>query len=69
MEKKKDRHKHPMLVLRLPPIYKKLLGDAAGQGRRSMTEEAKIAFEKHFETLGLWPPPPASRRHPPKSGE
>lgn len=54
--KKKDRHVHPQLTMRLPPEYRAALQAAAKKNRRSMTEEAKIAFEKYLESQGVWPP-------------
>jgi hypothetical protein len=56
MEKKKDQHKYKGLLLRLPPVYRQQLGEAAKKHRRTITEQAKIAFEEHLAAEGLWPP-------------
>lgn len=61
MDKKKskvDRHKHKPMVLRLPPVYRKQMAELAQKTRRTITEEAKIAFEAHLGQNGLWPPAP-----------
>lgn len=55
-DKKKDQHKYKGLLLRLPPVYRDMLGKAAKKHRRTLTEQAKIAFEEHLEREGLWPP-------------
>lgn len=56
MEKKPkaDRHKHKPLTLRLPPLYRQKLEELAKRTRRTITEEAKIAFEEHLAKNGLW---------------
>lgn len=41
------------LFLRLPPAYHNALATLARRGRRTLTSEAMIALEAHFQANGL----------------
>lgn len=58
-KKPKDRHKHKIMAIRLPPAYRTQMELLARKTRRTLTEEAKIAFENHLAQHDLWPPPDA----------
>lgn len=47
----KDYHKFPIWGLRLPPRYKAAVERLAKKGRRSPTEEVKIAIEAYYESV------------------
>jgi hypothetical protein len=50
-----DRHASGFMV-RLPEVYREQLRLLRPKTRRTMTEEIKMAIEKHLEAEGLWPP-------------
>lgn len=58
-EKKPDRpadqHKSRFMV-RLPPEFQAIFAEARRRFRRTNVEEVRIALEKHFGELGMWPP-------------
>lgn len=51
---KADRHKYNPMQIRLPPIYRERMDQLSKRTRRTVTEEAKIAFEKYLAENGLW---------------
>ncbi len=53
--KTKDRNKVPAWGIRIPIVYRQILAELAKDSRRTLTEEAKIAFEEYFAKHGKWP--------------
>jgi hypothetical protein len=53
--KNRNRNKYPSWGIRIPTIYREIIAELAAESRRSMTEEAKIAFEEYFTRKGKWP--------------
>lgn len=54
-DEKADRHKFPGLLLRLPPKYREMLEQCRRKHRRTLTEQAKIAFEEMYRADGFDP--------------
>ena len=50
---KRDRHKLPMLVLRLPSEYQQGLREAAKKQGTTLTEQARIAFTEYLGKIGI----------------
>ncbi len=56
---KEDRHKEPVLGLRLSGRLVDLVRELAGEHRRTLTTEVTIALEEYLKKHGKWPPPDA----------
>lgn len=54
---KADRHRKPLLALRLDADLIGALKRLSIQNRRTMTTEAAIALEEYLQKHGKWPPP------------
>lgn len=52
-----DRHRNPVLGLRLSGDVVRLMREIARRNRRPLTTEVTIALEEYLAKNGLWPPP------------
>lgn len=57
-DSKKDRHREPVLGLRISGDLVNAVRALAKRNRRALTTEVTIALERYLSSEGLWPPQP-----------